>query len=102
MRDNESPDGYVAGWRFASSGDTSMKGLFDIEDGMKIQLYCDYYDYDGEFDSSFPFGSVIRVDGELEVGYKQFNTETNAGKFTVYYEIHDIFQNVYYTESVVF
>jgi hypothetical protein len=102
MRDNESPDGYVAGWRYASSGDTSMKGLFDIEDGMKIQLFCDYYTYDGDYDSSFPFGSAIRVDGELEVGYKQFNAETNAGKFNVFYEIHDIFQNVYYTESVVF
>jgi hypothetical protein len=102
MRDNENPDGYVAGWRFASSGSTSMKGLFDIEQGMKIQLYCDYYTYDDRFDDSFPFGSAIRVDGELEVGYKQFNAETNAGKFTVVYEIHDIFQNVYHTESVVF
>jgi hypothetical protein len=102
MRDNESPEGYAAGWRFAASGDTSMKGLFDIEDGMRIQFYCDYYSYDYEFEESFPFGSSIRVDGELEVGYKQFNADTNAGKFTVFYEIHDIFQNIYNTESVVF
>jgi hypothetical protein len=100
--DNESPNGFTAGWRFPSDGDASMKGLLEFEDGMKIQFYCNYYSYDMEFEDMYPFSNPITVDGELIVGNKPFNESSSAGKFTIYYELHDIYQNIYETNSLTY
>jgi hypothetical protein len=98
MWDAQNPEGFVAGWRYDTNGTATMKGLFDITDGMEISFTCDYYTYDGEYDDNYYFGDTLIVSGEPEVGYADVG-ENNVG---IFYELYDIYQNTYWTESLLY
>ena len=81
-------------------GETTMygRGYTKIRPGDKIELLVDYYDYDGNYDDYYIYGDPIYVgeDG-LEVTYEYMGD----GECIVYYIITDIFNNMYYTESIL-
>jgi hypothetical protein len=97
----ENPGGIVAGWRYETYGAATMKGLFDLEDGLEICFYCYYYPYDSDEWEIYPVGDIITVDGELTVSYDDIN-DYEYGEIEVYYEVIDIYQNSYFTESLYF
>jgi hypothetical protein len=99
--DKKNPYGTVAGWRYDTYGEATMKGLFDIEDGLEIRFYCFYYPYDSYEAEAYYFGEEIITDGELTVSYEDI-TEITDGEIEIYYEITDIYQNSYFTESLYF
>jgi hypothetical protein len=96
--DSQNPSGFVAGWRYDTAGSASMKGLFDLEDGMEINFVCDYYTYDNDFEASYYFGEPLIVSGEIEVSYE----DVGDNDVEVYYELYDIYQNTYWTESIIY
>jgi hypothetical protein len=98
MWDAQNPGGFVAGWRYDTEGSASMKGLFELTDGMEIYFVCDYYTYDNEFDASYYFGEPLIVSGEVEVSYE----DVGENDVEVYYELYDIYQNTYWTESLIY
>jgi hypothetical protein len=97
----ENPNGTVAGWRYYTYGAPTMKGLFKLEDGLVIDFYCYYYPYDSEEAEISYFGETMTVDGGLTVSYEDI-TEITDGEIEIYYEITDIYQNSYFTESLYF
>ena len=87
----------VAGYERVYDTNVASRGLIALKDGDKIELLGDYYTYDGEYDNQYIFDNLV-VDGDLTVSYE----DVGEGDCLVYYSLHDIYQNVYWTESVVY
>jgi hypothetical protein len=98
---NEHPEGIVAGWRYDTYGEASMKGLFDLEDGLEIDFYYYYYPYDSYETEAYYMWDTVVVNGEMTVSY-EYVTDLTDGDIEVYYELTDIYQNTYFTESLYF
>lgn len=81
--------------RFYDTG-ISMKGLIPVEDGDVIQLTCDYYNYDGEYDDLYTISEEFEYDSSMKVEYYP----SGAGEYQLYYVITDIYNNTYYTEAI--
>lgn len=99
--DNEHPDGYVPGYRKAQTVGTisaPQKGLKQFNEGDEIDLSCDFYTYDGEYDGVYSFGNMIKYDGELKVSYE----DIGENETLIYYTLTDIYNNTYTTESVTY
>lgn len=87
----------VAGYERVYDTNVASRGLIALKDGDKIDLLGDFYTYDGEYDNQYIFDNLV-VDGQLKVSYE----DVGEGDCLVYYSLHDIYQNVYWTESVVY
>jgi hypothetical protein len=98
---NENPNGIVAGWRYDTYGEATMKGLFKLEDGLQIDYYYYYYPYDSYDYELYYLGDTVTVDGKMTVSY-EYITDILDGEIEIYYELTDIYQNSYFTESLYF
>ena len=81
-------------------GHTTMygRGYIEIKPGDVIELLVDYYDYNGNYDDYYIYGDPIYVGNDgLEVTYEYIGD----GECLVYYILTDIYNNTYYTESVI-
>ena len=98
--DNENPDGYIAGYRPYYEGDgVATKGILPIEEGTEIQFVYDYYDYDWNYvDTYCLYDPIIMTSEPLTVSYEGV-ADYNA---LIWYKLTDIYQNDFYTESVVY
>lgn len=97
VRWNEEGTGIIEGAvRFYENG-MSMKGLIPLEDGDEIQLLCDYYTYDGEYDDAYSFDEPFAYDSSVGIEY----TPSGGGEYLLYYCITDIYNNTYYVEPVI-
>ena len=97
MWDSDNPGGYVAGWRYTDTGANSQKGLFEVQNGMNFDYLCEYYTYDGEYDDRYFWGNMT-VNGPIEVSYE----DVGDGDVIVFFELFDIYDNSYWTESVIY
>ena len=100
--DSNNQNGKVIGAESVDEyGNTTItqKGLIQIKNGDKIEPLFDYYNYNGEYKSSYTVGDPLVVDNDnLVVNYN----DIGSGKYYVYYKITDVYGNDYYTESVEF
>ncbi|MCR4936652.1 MAG: peptidase C11 [Lachnospiraceae bacterium] len=96
--DNEDPYGYVAGAARdydENITETEMRGLIEIKDGDTIDLICDRYDHNGNYDDSYYLGEQIVVDGELMI------SDTYVGdSYMALYKFTDIYDQSYWSEAV--
>ena len=78
---------------------TLGKGYKQFEAGDTIDFVCDYYTYDGDFDSSYYFGDTLTIGDTLPAV-----TYEDVGEGTVLecYMIVDVYQNYSWTETVEF
>ena len=83
---------------YGDETDTEAKGLIPLQKGDKIQLLCDYYTYDGAYESSYQLGKAFTVGNSLTVEYLEL---TNAD-LSVSYRITDIYGNVYWTPAYIY
>ena len=81
--------------RFYDNG-MSMKGLIPVEDGDVIQLLCDYYTYDGEYEDEYYLGDPFAYDSAMGIEY----APSGDGEYLLYYCLTDIYNNIYYVEPV--
>ena len=95
--DSDNPGGYVAGARNVYDGPVTGKGLFDLRDGDEIYFICEYFTYDEEYIGKYYWGGLT-VYGELEVSYE----DVGDGDCLVYYLLYDIYQNMYWTEPLIY
>ena len=78
--------------------DTEAEGLIPILKGDKVQLLCDYYTYDNDYEGSYELGKAFTAGSSLTVEYLVLdNTE-----LTVSYRLTDVYGNVYWTPAVVY
>lgn len=87
----------VAGYARVYDTGVASRGLVALEDGDKIDLVGDYYTYEEAYDDQYIFDSFV-VDGTPTVSYE----DVGAGDCLVYYSLHDIYQNTYWTESLLY
>ena len=93
--------GYVAGARSIYTNgetDTEARGLIEIKDGDKLDFICDYYDYQGNYQSSYYFGETVTVSGDIRVS----NVSIGSGACKVTYCLTDVYGNEFWTESAEF
>lgn len=94
--DEASPDGVITGARpMYADVDVVAKGDIEIADGDVIEFLCDYYYYDGEFDSAYKLGEPLQVNGALEIVYYELDNESCS----VTYRLTDIYANHYWTPA---
>ncbi len=91
--------GYISGARWIyKEGETEAvaKSLAELAPGDQIQLVCDYYDYDGTYQSSHILGNpiVIPENGELELTDLLL---PDASKAVFTYRLTDIYNQTYWT-----
>jgi hypothetical protein len=97
--------GYIAGYRltdtyspFGTAG-TLGKGYKQFGLGDSIDFVCDYYTYDGTFDSSYYFGETLVIGDTLPaVTYE----DVGDGAVLECYMLVDVYQNTSWTETVEF
>ena len=88
---------YVAGYEPVYETNMSARGLIDLQDGDVVEFTGDFYTYDGEYDASYIIDSIT-IDGPLEVSYE----DVGEADCLIYYSLHDIYQNEYWTESLLY
>ena len=95
--DDANPDGAITGARpmYEDDTDTVAKGDIQIARGDTIEFLCDYYTYDGSFDSAYKLGEPLRVNGDLEIVYYEL---ANA-RCSVTYRLTDIYGNHFWTPA---
>lgn len=79
--------------------DTQAKGAIPVEQGDVIQPLCDYYNYDGTYESSYTLGAPFTVNGTPTVEYL---TLDNAGSLSVSYRLTDVYGSVYWTPASIY
>ena len=87
----------VAGYEKDYDSNVASRGLIPLKDGDQIEFLGDFYTYDSVYDDQYIIDSIV-VDGPLTVSYE----DVGSGDCLVYYSLHDIYQNVYWTESLVY
>ena len=96
--DLERPEGYVAGWRLAGEAGETQKGLFEAWEGMTFDIVYDYWTYEFEFIDTVVM-HTITLDGKTDVvGYEYVPN----GEYYGCFELWDIYQNIYMTETLYF
>ena len=76
--------------------DVQAKGGVEIKAGDTIQLLCDYYDANGNYQSSHTLGTAFTVP---ESGLKLENLKLDAGNVSYCYRITDVYGNSYWTPA---
>ena len=87
----------VLGYERVYDSNTAARGLIELKDGDEIQFISDFYTYDGEYQDQYVMDSLV-VDGPITVSHE----DVGEGDCLVYYALHDIYQNVYWTEPVLY
>ena len=88
---------HVAGYEPVYKTNMSARGLIDLQDGDVVEFTGDFYTHDGEYDDNYIIDSIT-LNGPLEVTYE----DVGEGDCLIYYSLHDIYQNEYWTESLLY
>ena len=97
--DKANPYGVLTGATpvYTDETDTEAKGDIALQEGDVIQPLCDYYDYDGGFDSAYTLGDEFTLSASPELANKK-----TTGSYSVCYRLTDIYGNVYFTPAIEF
>ncbi len=99
--DAEHPDGSITGaYPFYDDGETEAqaKGGIPLKQGDKIQLLCDYYSYDNEYDASYTLGESFTV-GANEPVIANMKL-SGFDHCSVCWRLTDIYGNHYWTPAL--
>lgn len=96
--DDDHLGGVIKGYRFAEDGGMYQRNLLQLKAGDKLDFYCDYYTYDGEYDAAYYVGDPITVgpDG-LKLCYLYMADGEHA---LVSFHLRDLYRNDYWTEAL--
>ena len=96
--DDDNPYGVITGARpMYEDVAVLAKGDIPISAGDQIQFLCDYYGYDGSYESTYKLGAPIIVErGGLEITYSHLDEDVS-----VTYRLTDIYSNHYWTPAWV-
>lgn len=87
----------VAGYERVYDTGVASRGLIALKDGDSVELVGDFYTYDEEYDAQYIFDSFV-INGTPVVSYE----DVGEGNCLVYYSLHDIYQNTYWTEPLLY
>ena len=87
----------VAGYERVYDTEVASRGLVPLKDGDTIELIGDFYTYEQAYDDKYIFDTFV-VSGARVVRYE----DVGEGDCLVYYSLHDIYQNTYWTEPLLY
>ena len=87
----------VAGYERVYDTEVASRGLVPLKDGDTIELIGDFYTYEQANDDQYIFDTFV-VSGTPVVRYE----DVGEGDCLVYYSLHDIYQNTYWTEPLLY
>lgn len=96
---DENPNGEILGaapFYNTDETETQAKGLIEINDGDRIDFFCNYYDYDKNFRDEYLLGDSLTVSGKLELANMKMD---NTG-YIATYRLTDIYNNHYWTPAI--
>ena len=99
--DAANPDGVITGARPMYEGETEAlaKGDIQIRKGDVLEFLCDYYTYEGDFESTYKLGEPLTVgDDGLTLANMALENET----LSVTYRLTDIYSNYYWTPAWIY
>ena len=77
----------------------AAKGLYEVQDGDIFQVYYDIYDENLEYlDTITLDDEIFTVHGEISVSYE--DVVSQLGNTFIYYVLEDVYNNIYFTESI--
>lgn len=97
--DSENPNGYIAGAStdyINSETETVAKNMIELEAGDTLDFVCDYYDYSGTYSDSYYLGEQMIVSDNMEIS----NVSVGDGNLKISYCFTDIYNQVYWTETI--
>ncbi|MBQ0066219.1 MAG: peptidase C11 [Firmicutes bacterium] len=97
--DQDNPSGYIAGSiRNYDNMETETVSKVDreLQDGDVLEFICDYYDYNGQYQSSYRLGNAITVKTDKLKVSDVYLTE----KTRITYKITDIYSQEYWTPAL--
>lgn len=95
---NDKPKGYIAGARpiyINGETETIAKGITELIEGDKIDLVCDYYNYNGEYVDSYRFGEQLTYSADMKISDVYLPDWQNAASAT--YLFTDLYAQEYWT-----
>ena len=99
--DAQNPDGAVTGaYPIYNDGETEVqaKGAIPLAQGDTIQLLCDYYSYDNEYDATYTLGESFTV-GASDPVISNMKL-TGFDNCSVTWRLTDIYGNHYWTPAI--
>jgi len=100
--DSEHDGGYVKGFRDRNTDENTPavaeRNLRNFVKGDVIQLVCDYYNENGEFDNEYEWGDAFAVENRLIVSYE----DLDGLPVDLFGHFFDVYGNEYWTDYVRF
>ncbi len=75
------------------------EGELLLQKGAVIKFLCDYYTYDGEFESAYVLGNPLVYNGSLKISDVRLSLDANQSAL-VTYRLTDIYNNNFWTETL--
>lgn len=97
--DEANPYGYIAGARYDYvNGETQTlaKAMTELQTGDRLDFLCDYYTYDGKYDSTWIIGQPVYVEDVMVIS----NTDVGEGGALVTYKFTDLYGQIYWMEPI--
>ncbi len=97
--DKDNPYGVITGARPMYNGETDAiaKGNIEIKENDVLQFLCDYYTYDGKYESTHLLGSPLTVPASgLSIANRKIDYDCS-----VTYRLTDIYANYYWTPAFI-
>lgn len=91
----------VLGYTIDYENGAGNKGYKQFKDGDTLEFYFDYYDYDGNYDDAYSLEDNTLI-YDSSVGLETYYDELADSNFEIDFKLTDIYQNEYWTESVVY
>jgi hypothetical protein len=86
--------GYTYDYR--DDSDVVAKSLYELNENDEIEFVCDYYDYEGNYDSAYILGEKLIVKDKVYLG----DMPLDDYKTLAQYEFVDIYQQSYWSEAI--
>ena len=95
--DQDHEEGYIAGARYDyHDGETEAvaKAVDELQEGDTLDFICDYYDYEGNYQDTYPLGEQLTYHDGMRIA----NGRLDGQKARITYVFTDIYGNEYWTE----
>lgn len=98
--DNDHPKGWVVGAETDyrnNETDTVAKSLTELNAGDEVELLCDYYSYDGEYQDSYYLGDKFTLSDKKAITYMN----VGDGAVKIMYCFTDMYNEQYWSEAIM-
>lgn len=101
VNEDDAEEFYIAGARYIydeAETETMAKGLIELKNGDRLTFVCDVYDANNSYEATYEMFDMVYDSSDCVIGYMEMEFD----KVVVTYCLTDIYNNEFWTESVVY